>query len=264
MIRTDSHMHTSFSTDSKVSPESMLEEAVKRGLQSICITDHMDFDYPDGGFIFDPDAYFEKMLALKHLYQTRLNVRIGVEIGLQPHLNDQIHELIDVYPFDFVIGSVHLVDGQDPYYRDRFDCSDGDLYERYFRYMLECLKYTDGYQTLGHMDYVVRYGYAQESEYQFERYESIIEEILELMIAKGIALEVNTAGLKYGLSEPNPRSEIISRYLSLGGEMITIGADAHKPDYISFAFDQVLDKLKGLGVKSITEFTERKPTFIKL
>ena len=121
MIRCDAHMHTRFSEDSDASVHSMLDAAIERGMEAVCITDHLDKDFPQtpdfpaGAFLFDLGNYFQRLTQLKEEYQKKLEVRIGVEIGLQPHLGEYYRNLTEKYPFDFVIGSVHLIHGQDPY-----------------------------------------------------------------------------------------------------------------------------------------------------
>ena len=121
MIRSDFHMHTAFSTDSEEAVESMLNRAVERGLYSVCITDHMDADYPpddemgESAFRLDTENYFPFLLKKKKEYEERIQVRIGIELGLQKHLGTRYETLIEKYPFDFVIGSMHLVCGEDPY-----------------------------------------------------------------------------------------------------------------------------------------------------
>lgn len=98
-------------------------------------------DFPAGAFLFDLGNYFQRLTQLKEEYQKKLEVRIGVEIGLQPHLGEYYRELTEKYPFDFVIGSVHLIHGQDPYYRTFFEGrSDEEAYQEAFQVTIENLK----------------------------------------------------------------------------------------------------------------------------
>ena len=96
------------------------------------------------------------------------------------------------------------------------------------------------------------------------KFSDIIDEILIKLIEKGKGIEINTAGFKYGLNHPNPTEDIICRYRQLGGEIITIGADGHKPEHIAYDFHKVPEILKNAGFNYYTVFKNRKPDFIKI
>ena len=277
MIQADMHMHTCFSTDSEACPRDMADEAVRKGLKTICFTDHFDKDDLEWGEegIFDVDAYFVKMQKLQEEYAGKLNIRIGIELGLRTYLKDYYEELTKKYPFDFVIGSVHNV----PYKKDAegnilytdpaaeklfTDRTDKEAYRLMMETTLENVRTSDCFQTLGHLDYVVRYGKSREKEYSYTDYADIIDEILKLLIEKEKGLEVNPAGLKYGLPFAHPHPDVLKRYRELGGEIITIGADAHKPEHIAYDFAKAEEILKSCGFKYYTEFFEQKPVFKQL
>ena len=184
---------------------------------------------------------------------------------MQTHLQEFYQKLTQQCPFDFVIGSVHLVDGKDPYYREGFaELSDRELYRKGFENTLENLQHVTAFDVLGHLDYVVRYGTYKEKEYSQTEFADIIDEILKRVIELGKGIELNTAGWKYGLPFCNPHPDILKRYRELGGEIITIGADGHKPEHIAYDFGKVNDVLKACGFKYYTEFEERKPIFKQL
>lgn len=277
MIQADMHMHTWFSTDSEACPRDMTDEAVRKGLKTICFTDHFDKDDLEWGEegIFDVDAYFVEMQKLQEEYAGKLNIRIGIELGLRTYLKDYYEELTKKYPFDFVIGSVHNV----PYKKDAegnilytdpaaeklfTDRTDKEAYRLMMETTLENVRTSDCFQTLGHLDYVVRYGKSREKEYSYTDYADIIDEILKLLIEKEKGLEVNSAGLKYGLPFAHPHPDVLKRYRELGGEIITIGADAHKPEHIAYDFAKAEEILKSCGFKYYTEFFEQKPVFKQL
>lgn len=277
MIQADMHMHTWFSTDSEACPCDMADEAVRKGLKTICFTDHFDKDDLEWGEegIFDVDAYFVEMQKLQEEYAGKLNIRIGIELGLRTYLKDYYEELTKKYPFDFVIGSVHNV----PYKKDAegnilytdpaaeklfTDRADKEAYRLMMETTLENVRTSDCFQTLGHLDYVVRYGKSREKEYSYTDYADIIDEILKLLIEKEKGLEVNSAGLKYGLPFAHPHPDVLKRYRELGGEIITIGADAHKPEHIAYDFAKAEEILKSCGFKYYTEFFEQKPVFKQL
>ena len=186
MITSDFHMHTNFSIDSDISPRDMIEGALAKGLTTICITDHNDKDYPVHedigmeGSLFDLDRYFQELGSLREEYADRIDVRIGIEIGLQPHLGEYYKELVSQYPFDFVIGSVHVVNGEDPYYQKMFETrTDEDAYRETFEVTLEDIESVQDFDVLGHIDYVVRYGKKQAQEYSYRKYADILDEILK-------------------------------------------------------------------------------------
>lgn len=95
-------------------------------------------------------------------------------------------------------------------------------------------------------------------------YYDYIDTALRMLIEKGKGIEINTAGLKYGLKYPNPCPDILKRYRELGGEIITTGSDAHQTEYVAHRFDVIEDMLKGAGFGYYTVFERRKPVFIKL
>lgn len=277
MIQADMHMHTWFSTDSEACPRDMADEAVRKGLKTICFTDHFDKDDLEWGEegIFDMDAYFVEMQKLQEEYAGKLNIRIGIELGLRTYLKDYYEELTKKYPFDFVIGSVHNV----PYKKDAegnilytdpaaeklfTDRTDKEAYRLMMETTLENVRTSECFQTLGHLDYVVRYGKSREKEYSYTDYADIIDEILKLLIEKEKGLEVNSAGLKYGLPFAHPHPDVLKHYRELGGEIITIGADAHKPEHIAYDFARAEEILKSCGFKYYTEFFEQKPVFKQL
>lgn len=81
-----------------------------------------------------------------------------MELGLQLHLKERMEEYVNAWPFDYVIGSMHVIDGKDPYYEDAFpDWTAEELYRAYFRATAENIRFFHNFQTLGHLDYVVRY-----------------------------------------------------------------------------------------------------------
>lgn len=263
----DTHMHTDFSGDSDAAPESMIQQAIRKNLSGICITDHMDYDYPDDPdlFLLPLEKYFDTFSSLQEKYAGEFPVQIGIELGLQPHLAKKHADIVRQWPFDFVIGSSHVVHGIDPYYPHYYENRpESEAYEEYFSSILENIRAFDGFDVYGHLDYVVRYGPQRNANYSYERYRGLIDEILKELIARGKGIEINTAGFKYGLGHPNPTEDIIRRYHELGGEIITVGADAHCPEHIAYDFRKVPEILKASGFRYAAYFKERKPVFYKL
>lgn len=263
----DQHMHCNFSGDSDALPEDMIKAGIAHGLSGICFTDHLDYDYPEEPniFLLDFDNYFKVLSDLRGKYADKISVNIGIELGLQPQAAGQNLAVAEKYPFDFIIGSSHVVNHMDPYYPEFFAGRDEDAaYMEYFESVLENINSGVDFDVYGHIDYVVRYGPNKNAFYTYEKFKDIIDEILTQLISKGKGIEVNTGGFKYGLGHPNPTEDIIKRYRELGGEIITMGADAHVPEYVAYEFDKTAQIIKNCGFKYYTVFKNRKAEFIPL
>ncbi len=260
----DCHLHTEFSTDSTTKMETQVLRAIELGMKHMCITDHMDFDFPGGEFSFDTGDYVPMVLELREKYKNQIYIALGVELGLQYHLKDRINEYLKKYPFDFAIGSLHLLHGEDPYHGAIFErLGDEEAYREYFREIHRVLQQCPDVDTFGHLDYVVRYGKKKAENYSYRKFSDEIDAILKILRDKGIALEVNTAGFKT-LGFTNPHSDIITRYRQFGGEMITIGSDGHVPEYLGHRFGELKAMLNRCGFEYYTIFKKRKATFEKL
>ena len=164
-------MHSFFSSDSEAPTEEMVKRAVELGLPAICLTDHYDMDYSTGEFQLDTPAYAAKIRELQEKYRDRIDIRFGVELGLQLHLKERMEEYVNAWPFDYVIGSMHVIDGKDPYYEDAFpDWTAEELYRAYFRATAENIRSFHNFQTLGHLDYVVRYCREKGKDYSYRAF----------------------------------------------------------------------------------------------
>lgn len=271
MIIADLHVHSDFSSDGKASMEEMIKQGINLGLKTLCFTDHMDYDYPktfDYSFEFEIEEYLEKLQILRDIYSSKIEILTGVEIGIQPHLIDRMYTLVNSYPFDFVIGSVHVVDNIDPYYPQYWEhMTEEEGILKCFNSIKEACESYQGFHVCGHIDYIVRYAPSSKveyKEYSYLDYTDILDEILKTLISYGKGIEVNTSGYKYGLGHPHPKTEILKRYIELGGEIITIGSDAHLPKHLCFEFDRVTRLLKDIGYRYYSIFKEGKPIMEKL
>lgn len=262
----DTHMHCNFSGDSTADPEKMILSAIEKHLNGICFTDHIDYDYPGPTpFHFDPIKYFETLKPLSEKYKNDIQIHIGVELGLQPQLKQRYDEFLAMGDFDQVIASSHVVHGFDPYYPEYYiGKTEDEAYLEYFESTLENIRIFDNFDVYGHIDYVVRYGPTKNANYSYRKFQDIIDEILKELIAKGKGIEINMAGFKYGLNHPHPTEEILKRYRELGGEILTLGSDAHAPEQIAFDYDRLSGILKDAGFTRYTVFQKRKPIFYEI
>ena len=272
MITADFHNHTSFSTDSSASPSEMLERAIELGITRYCITDHMDLDFPldPKQFVFDPTEYFSCLNRLGERYSHDITLYKGIEIGLRNEtelresLKMRYDELLKSYPFDFVIGSVHCLEYCDPYYPDYWERHSAEEGLRlYFEAVLDCVTDYDNFDVLGHMDYLRRY-VPKGRDYDLLRFTDLFDAILKILISRGKGLEVNTSFYAKGGSEPHPNCFILKRYRELGGDLITIGSDAHSPKALGAGYEDTRRLLLQNGYRYYAVFCGRKPEYHEL
>ena len=270
-ITADFHLHSSFSGDCDTPMEEMILRGIELGLTGMCFTEHNDFDYPvtahepAGFFELNPDAYLYDFLKLREKYADRITLYFGVELGLQPHLSKKNAAFANAHDYDFIIGSSHLCHKKDPYYPAFYEGrSCEEAYLEYFTSILENLNVCGNFDVYGHLDYVVRYGPSKDLGYSYEMYSDIFDRILKKLIDMEKGIEINTAALARGMSQPNPCVGILRRYRELGGEIITAGRDAHEPLQIAHAFDRAAMILKDCGFDYYAVFKKRTPVFHRI
>jgi histidinol-phosphatase (PHP family) len=213
------------------------------------------------------DEYLAEIKRLRGIYQDQIELYAGIELGLLPYLGPRLSQLLAPYKeeLDFVIASSHLVKMLDPYEPKFFDTySEKEGIELYLQTILDNIEGFSDFDVYGHLDYVVRYAPHKEKYYNPADFSDYFDAILKKLIARGKGIELNTAGLKAGLSFAHPHPDVLKRYRELGGEIITIGSDGHCPNHLAYAFEQVPDLLKAAGFSYYTVFQKRKPHWIKL
>ena len=270
-IKTDCHLHSSFSGDSKAPMEEMVKGAIAKGITEICFTEHQDIDFvyrddPEGYFEVNTDQYLYDLLMLKEKYARDIWISFGIELGVQTDIARKLAIYSKSHDFDFVIASSHLCNKKDPYYPDFYEGRDEkDAYHEYFKYEAECIKAFRNFDSYGHLDYVLRYGPTKDENFTMAEYGDDIDVILKLLIDNEKALEVNTSGFaKTVKGQPHPSEDILKRYKELGGELITIGSDAHAPENIAAGYDKCEAMLKALGYKYYAVYKQRLPEMYNL
>lgn len=270
-ITADFHLHSSHSGDSNTPMEEMILQGISQGLAAMCFTEHNDFDYPDSPgspgtqFLLNTDSYLYDLIQYKEKYADKIKLLFGVELGLQPQLMRKDAVYAKSYDFDFIIGSSHLCNGRDPYFSSFFEGRTQEAaYLEYFESILENIKKHSNFDVYGHLDYVIRYGPQKDTNYSYERYPEIFDEILKLLIDRGKGIEINTGGLKDGLKDLHPCMGILRRYKELGGEIITVGSDSHDTKNIAAHFDRAAKVLRECGFQYYTVFEKRSPEFKRI
>ncbi|MCC5912155.1 MAG: histidinol-phosphatase HisJ family protein [Clostridiaceae bacterium] len=259
----DFHVHSNFSPDSEMKMEDAVNAAVEKGIKEMCFTDHIDYDYNGDGasLLFDYKEYFSTIKNLQEEFRHKISIKIGVEMGLQPHILNQCKEDVLNNKFDFVIGSIHSVEKSDLYLGSFFKEKDQRMaYATYFDELNYVIDHFDAYSVLGHLDIIKRYG-DYDMPLPLEEFKESTGKIFKKIIEKGKGIELNTSGIRYNLGDYHPSLDIIKLYHELGGEIITLGSDAHTPQQVSFDLHNGLKSLKELGFKYVATFKEMNPIF---
>ncbi|BAQ11891.1 histidinol-phosphatase [Bacillus sp. OxB-1] len=256
----DYHMHSSFSADCEIPMEKMIQGSIEKGVSEICFTEHIDYEYPDKDYIFDfnKKEYADTISQLQQKFDGQIRIKKGVEIGVQPHILDQYEELMNKEEFDFVICSMHTVDKKDLHFGEIFnEKSAEEAYTTYYDELLYCVKNYKRYSILGHIDLMKRYA----KEKVDRDYLDVIKEIFDVIIPDGKGIELNTSGVRYGLPNGMPSDDILKLYKQCGGEILTLGSDAHKPQDIAFQFRDSLELFQSIGFNYISTFDRMEPSF---
>ena len=267
MIISDYHVHSEFSGDSIQNIDELISKAISMGLEEIAITDHLEYDMEGipGKWILDLESYTQKIGIMKEKYRKDIEIKLGVEIGIQPHTKEYLEEKIKMYPFDFVINSSHAI--------NRIDLAFGEIQEGrtkeevqalYFDNVLKNVELYNKFNVYGHLDFITRYGGDAYKGLNYEIQRDIIDEILKKIISKGKGIEINTSGYRYREDRFYPYIKVLNRYFELGGEIITVGSDAHKKEDVAKDFDIVYDFLRNAGKKYICSFKKMEPIFKKI
>lgn len=272
MLFPDYHFHTDFSSDCDEPIQAVIASAKEKGLSALCVTDHYDMDFPvrpeepDMDFDLDLDSYYRIYHALSEKLVPEFDLRVGVELGVMPSTTKKLNAFVQAHPeLDFIICSLHVVDGMDPYYPKYFEGKeDLSAYRHYFETLLACVKEFDNFNVCGHLDYIVRYGKTKADLFDIRDYADIFEELFQILVSRGQGIEINTGSLYRGLSFPHPHTDILKMYKDAGGEIITVGSDAHHAEHIGYGFDAARDLLLSHGFRYYTTFKERKPEFHKI
>ena len=261
----DYHNHTSFSHDSDARIDNMIEAAIKKGLKQIAITDHYDPEYanPAVNTYIDLNQNFKELERVEEKYKKKITVIKGIELGLQHHVIEYLNSAAVMNHYDFILGSFHCAEGKDlygsAYYANRMA---SEVYRGFYGYCIKVLKKFDNFDVMGHVNIIERYSACVPA---FESYGDLIEGIFKLIIEKGKGIELNTSSIRYGMGQNYTPSTIMLRlYKEMGGEIITIGSDAHRPKDVGSDIQFAAELLKSLGFKYRTLFKERKPEFVPL
>lgn len=245
----DFHTHTDASFDCDAPLAAMADAALAAGLSGLAVTDHADLPpYTTADAVWQTaNASWAAADAAAREYADRLHILRGLELG-EPLFDPALaRELLAAHPYDLVIGSVHAVRGEEDFYYWDFTKRDITFeLARYFDEVLETVQF-GGFHTLAHLTYPLRYMPPERRPRDFSPWSATLDAIFRALVQRGIALEVNTAGLRNGFGATQPDEPLLRQYAACGGRLVTVGSDAHRPQDVGADVAATATKLRAMG-----------------
>ena len=278
--RTDYHVHPDYSIDaSPIKIREYCQKALELDLREICFTTHVELDpvrrekdnfvclNGERVSVFDftwLDNYFEEITRAQDEFKhTNLKVKAGLEIGYNPGCEPHVEKMINNYPFDYVMGTIHCLDHiaissmkESPRYFQNKSLS--ELRTDYFTTLLEAVK-TGFFDSIAHIDLYLRYGSRIYGREIFTIHRGAVEPVFSEMARRGMGLEVNTSSRRRGLKEFHPTREVLDLAVKEGIKIFTVGSDAHSLEDLGDCIDEALEILKEYKLRNHV-FTRRQAT----
>ncbi|KUO70838.1 MAG: histidinol phosphate phosphatase [Clostridia bacterium BRH_c25] len=262
----DYHMHSTFSSDGHSTIMELCQSAADKGIREIAITDHFEPNTTDEQCLFyNQKGYWSDITKAKRAFKGKLQIKLGVELG-QPHLFPETsNAILSDFPYDYVLASAHkLPTGMDVSEIDYTQISEEDVCSMYLGQLKELAKWNN-FDCIGHLDLIKRYSAAiYKKNITLTCQYELLKEVLQLVVVNGKGMEINTSGLRQTPREAMPGLDVLKLYRKLGGEILTIGSDAHLAKDVGKGLAEAVELAKEAGFRFVTVFRERKPQWVSI
>jgi len=275
----DYHLHPGYSVDAI--PATLRQyclRALELDLKEICFTPHLEHEWGRPNInnhvrlrgktvpsyeLHWLDEYFREIENAREEFKgNKLIIKAGVEIGYNPQLEELISKVLQEFPFDFVLGAVHSINGvsisslqECPEYFSL--CTLEDLRRDYFHVLTKAVE-SGFFDCLAHLDIYRRYGYDYYGPEITTMHRGAVEPVLTEAARRNIGLEINTSSIRRGSSEFHPSLEILRLAVDAGVNIFTVGSDAHAPEELGANLEEAFTLLKEMEL-SAYGFNQRKP-----
>jgi histidinol-phosphatase (PHP family) len=263
----DYHVHSTFSVDCAIPMEQSCEAAVAAGVTEIAITDHVDHVPADLGYgFYRPEDYLRELDDVRERFAGQLTILRGAEVDYNDSTVDEVARFLDRYrdEYDFIIGSVHYFSDGAMIFPDYF--AGKTLQEVFLPYLdqVERAVETGWFDSIGHLDLPKRYAPRTHRDYDPLLFKERLEPIFDRMVAKGVAFEINTSGLRQTPRTSMPSGLIVRWYADRGGKLITTGSDSHAAQTVGAGIPMTLDMLQLCGIGNVASFRKHQATLIPI
>ena len=261
----DFHIHSTLSGDGRSDLLDQVRASREKGVKWLCFTEHIDYATSEGDYLVDFPLYQQKIAEARAAFPD-MTIGIGLELGDTREERADVIAQSDRIPLDFKLLSRHKVGGIDPYEAERFFAhrTRAQAVEDYLDAIWESLNAFPDYDALSHLGYVFKF--VQSPEFPPLRYDDDpdrLDAILRFLIENGKALEVNTSRWRR-FGDGMPGKDILARYRGLGGELLTLGSDAHDTASAAQGFDAAIEQIRALGFRHLTAFAGRQRRMLPL
>lgn len=263
----DYHVHTNTSTDAVPGLHDYCKRAVELGFDELCITNHHEWiSVVDGKYEYAMTGSEIKQLINEVEVAKKefpLNIKFGVELGFHEMYEKEILDFSKKHPFDYIIGSVHVVNGEmiageEPLVDMPIEIVN-KRYAEYFRLLKRAIE-------LGFCDCVGHFELPRKEmpQLEFADYKKLVKPCIDAMKRNNVGFELNTGGWRRYQNDAYPRKEILDMFYKAGIKKITVGSDCHKVDEFGYRVSEGLRVLKEAGFENICTFSKREPSFWKI
>lgn len=248
----DYHMHTPLCGHAVGEPAEYAQKAIELGLKEIGFSCHAPFVH-----MVDPRVtmgmdqlpqYYQMIEAVREKYKNELTIKVGLEADFVLGYEEKTQALLDDYPYDYVIGSVHFIKDwgfDDPSQRDQWNQADiNQVYRDYYE-LLRQSALSGMFNIIGHPELVKKFGHKPTDDMLDE-----VRKCAQVFKETGMAIEINTGGLRKPVKEMYPQQSHLEIYADVGVP-VTFGSDAHDPRDVGYAFD---DAMKAVAQAGFTEY----------
>ena len=260
----DTHTHTHFSADGKATATEMAERGKELGLEYMAFTDHFDRDYhyiPRYQHVrqLDIPTYVAEITAMKEKYPF---LALGLECGYSERAEEDYKKMIPLEDTDYILNSVHTVDGLEGYGPDYFvGKTKEEAFGRDLQKVCESLDAKYHYDGVSHIGYVRKNCPYEDAAITMKEYGDVIDEILKKIVAKGKTMEINS---NIRSKDFMPTKEIVRRYRELGGENLTFSSDAHLTKRVAEMYEEGKELAKSCGFRYWTVYRQHRPIKIEI
>jgi len=255
----DYHMHSILS-DGQDSYEDMIRTAISKGLDEIGFSDHVCLKPVDWAIrMEDIPVMTRQMLDLKAEYKDQIQIRYGIEVDYFPGYENELKDLIDSIPVDYVIGSVHFI-GDWNFDTDQSlygKWSNDKLYEKYFALVQKAAQ-SGLFDTIGHIDIIKKFRVYPETNQ-----DKLFEDTIKIIKEHNLVVELNTGGMDRPCAEFTPGSKLLEMCYN-HHVPVTLGSDAHRAEQIARHYEGATTLLSHIGYTEIVGFNKRIRRIIRL